>query len=38
MAVAYDFSTGERIMNAKEMIDHSACQTARIKKNFNKMP
>jgi hypothetical protein len=31
MAVAYDFSTGAKIMNAKEMIERSANLTSGLK-------
>jgi hypothetical protein len=34
MAAAYDTCSGEKIMNAKELIDLSVTKTDRIKKNF----
>ncbi len=34
MAVAYDFSSGEKIMNANELIELSSAKTAELKKNI----
>ncbi|HUW92064.1 MAG TPA: nickel-dependent hydrogenase large subunit, partial [Bacteroidales bacterium] len=38
MAVAYDIGSGEKIMNAKELIDMSVMRTTEIKRKLNNLP